>query len=106
MVRKRRGDDRAVARELNSIGNLHGRTGRFADALLAHNEALRLSRGANDRAEAARSLRMLGILYRNLDDEELEADDAEDTDDATVTVLNVVHARRQWLLTRNQISPV
>ncbi len=64
-------DDRAVARELNSIGNLHGRTGRFADALLAHNEALRLSRGANDRAEAARSLRMLGILYRNLDDEEL-----------------------------------
>jgi len=64
-------DDRAVARELNSIGNLHGRTGRFADALLAHNEALRLSRGANDRAEAARSLRMLGVLYRNLDDEEL-----------------------------------
>ena len=36
-----------------------------------HTDALALSRKAGDKAETARSLRMLGVLYRNLDDEEL-----------------------------------
>jgi diguanylate cyclase (GGDEF)-like protein len=64
-------DDAGVARELNSIGMLDGRTGRFSDAVVTHGEALRLSRKAGDKGEIARSLRLLGVLYRNLDDEEL-----------------------------------
>ena len=60
-----------MARELNSIGTLHGRTGKFADALRAHNEALTIARSVNDRAEIARGLRLLGVLHRNVDDEEL-----------------------------------
>ncbi len=59
-----------LAHELNSIGMLHGRTGRFSDAVIVHKEALELARADVDKAEIARSLRLLGVLYRNLDDEE------------------------------------
>lgn len=59
-----------LAHELNSIGMLHGRTGRFSDAALIHKEALALAKDAHDEPEIARSLRLLGVLYRNLDDEE------------------------------------
>lgn len=59
-----------LAHELNSIGMLHGRTGRFSDAALVHKEALELARAAGDKPETARSLRLLGVLYRSLDDEE------------------------------------
>ena len=69
-----RGDRGAIARELNSIGTLHGRTGEFADALRAHSEALAISREMNDRAELARGLRLLGALHRNVDDEELASE--------------------------------
>ncbi|MBL0029511.1 MAG: tetratricopeptide repeat protein [Rhodanobacteraceae bacterium] len=49
------------------------RTGKFADALSKHNEALDLARRTGDQAEIARTYRMLGFLHRNLDDEELAA---------------------------------
>ena len=65
------GDPVMEAREMNSIGNLDGRTGRFSDAVAMHSDALTIARKAGDNGETARSLRMLGVLYLNLDDEEL-----------------------------------
>jgi hypothetical protein len=46
------------------IGMLHGRTGRFSDAMLVHREALALARKSVDPGEIARSLRLLGVLHR------------------------------------------
>jgi len=70
----RDGDDHAQqARSLNAVGLVLSRTGQFADALARHNEALELAQAANDASEIARTYRMLGFLHRNLDDEELAA---------------------------------
>jgi hypothetical protein len=46
------------------IGMLHGRAGRFSDAMLVHREALALARKSVDPGEIARSLRLLGVLHR------------------------------------------
>ena len=67
------GDAEQQARALNAVGLVLSRTGKFADALTRHNEALDLARSVNDDAEIARTFRMLGFLHRNLDDEELAA---------------------------------
>ncbi|MBP6077833.1 MAG: GGDEF domain-containing protein [Xanthomonadales bacterium] len=67
------GDTAQQARALNALGLVLARTGKFADALSKHNEALDLARRTGDQAEIARTYRMLGFLHRNLDDEELAA---------------------------------
>ncbi|HWT15351.1 MAG TPA: tetratricopeptide repeat-containing diguanylate cyclase [Patescibacteria group bacterium] len=66
-------DTEQQARALNAVGLVLARTGQFADALARHNDALDLARRTDDRSEIARTYRMLGFLHRNLDDEELAA---------------------------------
>ena len=61
------------ARALNAVGLVLARTGQFADALARHNDALELAQKADEASEIARTYRMLGFLHRNLDDEELAA---------------------------------
>ncbi|HQW80480.1 MAG TPA: diguanylate cyclase, partial [Pseudomonadota bacterium] len=56
-----------------ALGLVLARTGKFADALARHNEALDLAKHTGDQGEIARTYRMLGFLHRNLDDEELAA---------------------------------
>jgi len=68
------GDESGKAHTLNAMGMIYGRIGRFADALLKHNEALKIATGLDDRQEMARSHRLLGNLYRSLEDEELGAE--------------------------------
>ncbi len=67
------GDREQQARALNAVGLVLARTGQFADALARHNEALELAQAVGDASEIARTYRMLGFLHRNLDDEELAA---------------------------------
>ncbi|MBK7042654.1 MAG: tetratricopeptide repeat protein [Rhodanobacteraceae bacterium] len=70
---RRGGDALQQARALNALGLVLARTGKFADALARHNEALDLAKHTGDQGEIARTYRMLGFLHRNLDDEELAA---------------------------------
>ena len=67
------GDREQQSRALNAVGLVLARTGQFADALARHNEALELAQAVKDTSEIARTYRMLGFLHRNLDDEELAA---------------------------------
>ncbi len=68
------GQDRhQQARSLNALGLVLARMGKFADALAHHHQALDLARATGDSSELARTYRMLGFLHRNLDDEELAA---------------------------------
>ncbi|MBK6436287.1 MAG: diguanylate cyclase [Rhodanobacteraceae bacterium] len=66
-------DDRQGARAMNAVGLVLARTGQFADALARHNDALTLAQRSDDQPEIARTYRMLGFLHRNLDNEELAA---------------------------------
>ena len=66
-------DRRQQARSLNALGLVLARMGKFADALAHHHQALDLARATADTSELARTYRMLGFLHRNLDDEELAA---------------------------------
>ncbi|MBK8283890.1 MAG: tetratricopeptide repeat protein [Ahniella sp.] len=68
------GDLYGKAHTLNAMGMIYGRIGQFAEALMKHNEALAIATRLDDRQEMARSHRLLGNLYRNLEDEELGAE--------------------------------
>ncbi|AVP97675.1 hypothetical protein C7S18_10895 [Ahniella affigens] len=68
------GDALGVAHTQNAMGMIFGRIGRFAEARLQHNAALEAATRLGNKQEMARSHRLLGNLYRNLEDEELGAE--------------------------------
>ncbi|HUP27383.1 MAG TPA: AAA family ATPase, partial [Chloroflexia bacterium] len=55
------GDARMLARSLNRMGNWLVNTGRTADGLLAHNEALQIFRAEGDKQGSAETLDLLGM---------------------------------------------
>lgn len=92
-------DELGIAHTQNAMGMIYGRIGRFADARLQHNAALEIATRLQNRQEMARSHRLLGNLYRNLEDEELGAENM-------VRALSMLEARdrREGIALRGELG--